>query len=63
MYIRAVNDGIIILASIEEIEGTVFYSGEIPNDFMLLFSLGKYLFVNGEIVEAQNWVMPKINKF
>ncbi len=58
MYIRANEDGIITLLSTIENVDCFFYEKEFPKDFLATYSLGKYLFLNKEIVEVEGWVMP-----
>ena len=50
MYIRANEDGIITLLSTIENVDCFFYEKEFPKDFLATYSLGKYLFLNKEIV-------------
>ena len=50
-YIRTNKDGTIHLIADKEQPNTVAYSGKFPYDFYQTFSKGKYLFVDGEIVE------------
>jgi hypothetical protein len=58
MYILADADGKISHIAVIELEGAVNFTGVIPEDFTNTFSLGKYTFVNGAIVETPNWVAP-----
>lgn len=55
MYIRANEENRIQLVSVFERPGSVAYDGELPEDFTETFSLGKYLFVVGEIVLNDAW--------
>lgn len=58
MYIRANEDGIINLFGPTGIQGSVEYTGEIPGDFESLVGMGKYLFLDGEIVTSPDWIEP-----
>ena len=58
MYILADKDGNVQYIGIIQAEGSVLFSGVIPEDFNNTFALGKYTFVNGAIVETVGWVAP-----
>lgn len=56
--IKTDDGGNILLAGTsDKISGEV-YTGEVPTDFFATFSLGKYTFVDSEIVENLEFVMP-----
>ena len=57
--IKTDNEGNITVAGTsDKIVGEV-YTGIVPEDFFATFSLGKYTFVGGEIVENIEFVMPE----
>ncbi|QKJ28420.1 hypothetical protein HQ865_01145 [Mucilaginibacter mali] len=60
MYIRSDENGNINLISIYDIEGCQLYNGALPTDFYETVGLGKYLFIDGQIVAAIEWEFPAI---
>lgn len=60
MYIRADINGGILLISVAENENCVSYTGAVPADFFAKVGLGKYQFINNEIVAVPAWTMPVI---
>jgi len=58
MYLRAYENGRIVLGSVNNHTGTVKYNEELPEDFLSTFSTGKYLFLAGEIVANAEWEEP-----
>ena len=55
MYIRTDETNKIELVSLFDRPETVEFKGELPEDFLETFSLGKYLFVEGEIVKSTSY--------
>ena len=55
MYIRTDETNKIELVSLFERPETVEFKGELPEDFYQSFSLGKYLFADGEIVKNTSY--------
>lgn len=62
MFIRADENGNVLLTSREDNVGCVEYKGERPVDFFDKVGLGKYKFIDGHIIEVEAWVMPIIDK-
>jgi hypothetical protein len=56
IIINATSTGLVLSAG-RGVAG-VEYEGDIPNDFYSTFSIGKYLFINNQIVPVSNWVYP-----
>ena len=55
MYIRTDETNKIELVSLFDRPETVEFKGELPEDFFETFSLGKYLFADGEIVKNTSY--------
>lgn len=58
MFIVANEDGSINRIGSITTDNAVEYTGVEPEDFGNTFALGKYKFINGQIVEVEGWVAP-----
>ena len=59
MKINAKTNGEILCEGDSDEVGGVTYDGPVPDDFRATYALGKYRFVDGEIVENPEFVMPE----
>lgn len=63
IYIKADEEGTIQVISLEPLENCVPYSGYVPKDLIVKFSVGKYKFIDGQVIKVAGWVMPVIEEF
>lgn len=58
IFIIADQAGRIEVISVVYIAGSELFTGTVPEDIFDLVGLGKYTYVEGQLLAVEGWVMP-----
>jgi hypothetical protein len=59
LHILSDQEGVISVLSYEGITGASVCDSNLPPDLFLMVGLGKYRFLNGQIIAVPGWEMPE----